>query len=276
MSELKEPVDEEIISHYMLGQEEQRLLNGSGILEFARMQELLARHLPRPPKVVLDVGGGAGAYSCWLAREGYQVHLVDPVARHVDQARRASAGQPTYPIASASQGDARTLVQSSETCDAVLLMGPLYHLITRNDRIKALQEAYRVLRSGGMVFAKAINRFASLLDGLVSGLIDDPHFVQILEQDLKDGQHRNPEGIPDYFTTAFFHRPEELESEVSEAGFTVTELVAVQGPGWLAKDLEQRWSDTDRRSQVLNLVRAVEHEPALLGVSQHFVVIATK
>ena len=159
---------------------------------------------------------------------------------------------------------------------AVLLMGPLYHLTSREDRIKALSESHRVLRVGGLVFAKAINRFASLLDGLTRGFIDDPSFIPILERDLEEGQHRSPEGREDYFTTAFFHRPEELEAEVRDAGFAVEDLVAVQGPGWLAENLNERLSDRSKRAELLRLIRAVEGESTLLGVSRHFVVIGQK
>ena len=136
-----------------------------------------------------------------------------------------------------------------------------------------------MLRPGGLVFASAINRFASLLDGLKRGLIDDPNFVQMLEQDLAEGQHRSP-GSPGsmevYFTTAYFHRPEELEAEIREAGLALKELVAVQGPGWLAEDFPSRWSDLRRREQLLELVRAVEHEATLFGMSFHLMAIAEK
>src|ERR1051326_3221267 len=72
--------------------------------------------------------------------------------------------------------------------------------------------------------------FASALDGLVSGYLNDPEFVRIVQQDLVDGQHRNPTNHPAYFTTAFFHHPDELAAEVAEAGFTLEALLAVEGP----------------------------------------------
>ena len=151
-------------------------------------------------------------------------------------------------------------------------MGPLYHLTEAGQRQEALSEAYRVLRPGGVVIAVGINRFASLLDGPVKGSIDDPDFAQILQRDLAEGQHRNPTS-KDYFTTACFHLPEELAAEVAAAGFTVLDVVAVQGPGWLAKDLEKRMSDPEARDRLLRIVRDVEHEPSLAGVSQHFMVV---
>ena len=278
MRESSESMPSEILAYFgELSQEERRLFTPvTGVLEFARSQELIRRHLPPPDKVVLDVGGGPGAYSCWLAREGYEVHLIDPVPRHLEQAKLASDNQPDHPVATVTQVNALSLAQHDEVSDAVLLMGPLYHLTRRDDRIKALREARRVLRTGGLVFAAVINRFASLLDGLKRGLIDDPDFVEILQRDMAEGQHRSPQHAEVYFTTAYFHRPDELEAEIREAGLTLKELVAVQGPGWLAEDFSSRWSDPGRRTQLLELVRAVEHEETLFGMSNHLMVIAEK
>ena len=264
----------EILAYYERYDEASRLARGDGLLEYARMRELIQRFLPSPPGVILDVGGGPGRYSCWLAEVGYDVHLIDPAEIHVRQAREASESQPDQPLASVTRGDARSLYHGDTSVDAVLLMGPLYHLTARDDRLRALREAHRVLKSGGVLIAKAINRFASLLDGLTEGFVDDPAYDSILSRDLEDGQHRGH--AHDYFTTAFFHRPEELEAEVSEAGFVQQGLYSVQGPGQLATDLEERMSDPLKRAQLLDLIRSVEQEMTLLGVSSHLVVVATK
>ena len=276
MTEFPESMPSEILAYYEeLGQEQERLLKPrTGVLEFARSQELIRRHLPPPIKVVLDVGGGPGAYSCWLAREGYEVHLNDPVRRHLGEAKLASDSQPDHPVASVSRGNALSLPHSDEASDAVLLMGPLYHLTRRDDRLRALREARRVLRPGGLVFTSVINRFASLLDTLKRGLIDEPGVVDMIRQDMVEGQHRSPTDV--YFTTAYFHRPEELEAEIREAGLKLKELVAVQGPGWLAEDFSSRWSNPQRRARLLELVRAVEHEPTLFGMSPHLMAVAEK
>ena len=266
----------EVLSYYEGTDEAGRLGRGTGPLEFARMQELIGRFLPASPAVVLDVGGGSGRYACWLAGLGYEVHLVDPVEKHIEQAREASSAQPEHPLASETLGDARWLDQADGSADAVLLMGPLYHLTDRGDRMAALREAYRVLKPGGVVIAKAINRFASLLDGLSEGYIDDPDFVRILRRDLEEGQHRGLADDFGYFTTGYFHRPEELETEVREAGFERLGTYAVQGPGAAATDLDGRMSDPAKRAQLLDLIRTVEAEQTLLGMSAHFVVAATR
>ena len=81
----QQALDAEMLAHYEQGIERERLLRGgAGRLEYLRTRELLARYLPPAPVTVLDVGGGAGAYALPLAREGYSVHLIDPVGLHVD------------------------------------------------------------------------------------------------------------------------------------------------------------------------------------------------
>ncbi|HKC10447.1 MAG TPA: methyltransferase domain-containing protein [Vicinamibacteria bacterium] len=242
-------------------------------LEQARTRELLTRHLPPVPAVILDVGGAAGAHALWLAARGYEVHLVDPVPLHVEQARGASAAQPA-PLASVRQGEARSLEQPRASVDVVLLLGPLYHLLRRGERLAALREARRVLRPGGLLFAAAISRFASLLDGLRGALFADPDFERIVEKDLRDGQHRNPTGRPQYFTSAFFHRPEELRSEVRAAGLILDDLVALEGPGAFLHDFDLLWDDPRRRDTLLRFVRAVEREPSLLGLGPHLLAVA--
>jgi ubiquinone/menaquinone biosynthesis C-methylase UbiE len=128
-------LDPEAVAYYEQGREEERLRT-IGRLEFLRTQELLARFLPASPARVLDVGGGAGIHAIPLLERGYEVHLVDPMPLHVEQAKAAG-------IRHASVGDARQLEIEDAWADAALLLGPLYHLTRREDRIGALREACR-------------------------------------------------------------------------------------------------------------------------------------
>ena len=203
MSTRDSMLPEEALAHYRDGVELPRLTRGAGVLEFLRTQELLGRYLPKPPAVILDVGSGPGVYAHWLADFGYDVHLLDRVPLHISQAADVSRLQ-SRPLASTVVGDARALPFDSESADAVLLLGPLYHLTERAERLAAWREAFRVLRPQGRVFAAGISRFASALDGLRSGRLGDPAFVSIYQRDLEDGQHRNPTNNPFYFTTAYF------------------------------------------------------------------------
>ena len=264
----------EIGAYYAAGKEQRRLEQGPFKLERARTEEILLRHLPPPPAEILDVGGGAGVYALWLAAAGHVVRLLDPVPLHVEQARRESEGRADGRLAETLLGDARQLPQADGSQDAVLLLGPLYHLTDRADRLTALREARRVLRPGGGLFAAAIGRFASLLAGLFEGHLRDPAFAAIVERDLKDGQHRNPTGGFDYFTTAFFHRPDELRAEVREAGFAVDAVLGIEGPGWLLPDFDAHWADPRMRELVLASAQRVEAEPTLLGVSPHLIAVA--
>ena len=264
----------DIHAYYALGLERDRLASGPGALELARTRAILERRLPPPPADIADIGGGPGRYALWLAERGYRVHLVDLVPLHVEEARAASRDRPAAALASAEVGDARALRLPSESADAVLLLGPLYHLEERADRVRALAEARRVCRPGGVVIAAAISRFASTLDGLRGRYLEDPAFAAVAASDRRDGRHRNPTGEPAYFTTAYFHRPEDLAAECAEAGLAHEATLAVEGPAWLLGDLEARLAGDRRRAVMLEALAALEAEPALLGVSAHLLAVA--
>jgi SAM-dependent methyltransferase len=262
-SEIREHYESEIV-------EADRLARGAGRLELLRTQEIVRRHLPPGPLKILDVGGGPGVHAEWLADDGHTVHVVDPMPNHVEAAKRLAA---THRRITAEVGDARSLAAGSDSVDAVLLLGPLYHLTDRADRLRALDEAGRVVRPGGLVFVAAISRFASLLDGLRRGFLFDPRFRSIVEQDLRDGQHRNPDRLPDWFTTAYFHHPAELAGEATAAGLDCIEVVGVEGvAGWFGNVFE-RWDDAASRNTILFAARAVEAEPSLVGASTHLLMV---
>lgn len=132
---------------------------------------------------MLDVGGASGVYASWLSDRGYQVRLIDLVPLHREQA--AADGR-----LSVAPGDARSLDEDDGSYDAVLLLGPLYHLTERADRVRALAEARRVTRPGGIVAAAVISRYASTLDGFFRGFIDKPGFPALMAEDLQTGQAR--------------------------------------------------------------------------------------
>jgi ubiquinone/menaquinone biosynthesis C-methylase UbiE len=265
----------EVAEYYATFSEESRLATGASRLEFERTKEILSRTLPPAPATVVDVGGAAGVYAIWLAEQGYHVHLVDASARLVDEARRRNANRPR-PIASLTVGDARSLPQSSASAAAVLVLGPLYHLTEERDRLTALREAFRVLAPNGFVVAAAISRYASALAGLVQRLTRDPRFVEIRNQDLATGQHRNNTGRLEFFTTSYFHRPEDLRAELVAAGFGGVEVLGVEGLGEWLPDFDERWDDPALRHDMLDVARRIEAEPSIVGLSAHLLGIGRK
>ncbi len=261
---------EVIRDHYQSSREEDRIVEGLGQLELLRTQEVLRRHLPAPPARILDVGGATGAHADWLAADGYQVHVVDLTSRHVELVGHTLGSRGV----TAEVGDARWLSQENGSFDCVLLLGPLYHLTEHAERVQALGEARRVVRSGGIVAVAAINRFASLFDGLTRGYLFDPEFQTIVARDLAEGQHRNPGNREHWFTTAYLHEPVELGEEIEQVGLEMIALVGIEGlAGWLP-GLGDRWATDDGREVILASARAVESEPALLGLSGHLLAVA--
>jgi ubiquinone/menaquinone biosynthesis C-methylase UbiE len=260
--------DAQVAQYYAEFDEHSRLSNAFGKLEFERTMELLLRHLPPPPALVLDIGGGTGPYSEALGQRGYETHLLDPVAKHVETAKLRSG------VTTAVVGDARELDWPDKFAEAVLLLGPLYHLVDRPDRLAALREARRVLKPGGVLAAAGISRFASLLDGLARGFVYDPRFQPILIEDLKSGDHRNTTDNIEFFTSTHFHLPNELADEVETAGFVDATVFPVEGLAYLAAGLEESWADADKREFLLELLRRTEREESILGASPHLLVCA--
>ena len=258
--------------YYERGEEHARLDRGASALEFVRTKELVLRHLPEPPCVVADIGGGPGRYSLWLAELGYRVHHRDVVPLHVEQMTAAAAGVDAIDTA---LGDARTIDLDDESVDAVLLLGPLYHLSRRDDRLAALAEARRIVRPGGMIFAAAISRWAPRLHSvLAEGLFRVlPELVDHLPDADRTGDLRPLfEGSFNGYT----HRPRRLASEVRAAGLDAVDLVNIEGPAALLPDIDVRLGDAVERAVVLDTARAVERVPELLGVGPHLLAVGRR
>ncbi|GGN66251.1 hypothetical protein GCM10010112_28450 [Actinoplanes lobatus] len=234
----------------------------SNRLEHLRTMELLTELLPAAPAAVLDVGGGPGAYARPLTSAGHRVKLLDLVPSHVDQARAGS------PPVEAEVGDARSLPEKDRGYDATLLLGPLYHLLSRADRVRALGEAVRVTRPGGLVIAAAISRFAGPLDFGATGRLE-PRFLDEARRLITDGL--NDPGIG--FTHSYFHRVPELVGECAEAGLTRVVVHGVEGPLWTA--VAAAPDDPAVFAAALEVARIYSSEPDLVAASAHLLAVAT-
>lgn len=253
---------------YSIRPEDERLRHGIGQLESVRTRELLASVLPPVPATIYDVGGGTGHYAGWLAEQGYTVHLLDLVPEHV---HRAAAEHPR--LASAVVGDAHALPWPDRSADVVLLMGPLYHLPTREDRLQALAEARRVLKSEGLLFGVIIPRWASALGGMLRGWTDDPEYARMVREEITTGLHRRPESWPQLFVDGFFHSQTDLQTELAATGFHRLRTAAIEGPAWMWRDFDEAWRDPARRERILEMARRAEHDSEVLAASPHVAVV---
>lgn len=260
---------EDMHRFYARYDEQGRLRRSDGVVELARTQEVALRVLPPPPGTVADVGGGPGVYASWLAGLGYSVVLRDIVPHHVEQAREATRGRDV----DAAVGDALHLDLDDASVDAVLLLGPLYHLPSREERISALREAMRVVRPGGPVVAAAISRWAPFLDGAIVKRLHSPRFAAALDA-LESQGYGAPLFEGDF--TGYFHRPDELRDEVRESGLELLDLVGVESVGFALADVEERMADPQLREALLDVARRVEHVPELMGMSPHMLATARR
>jgi SAM-dependent methyltransferase len=255
----------EIAAYYERGQEDQRLRSGPGRLEYWRTQDVLRRLVPAS-SWVLDVGGGSGVHAEWLAADGHRVELIDPVPLHVELAARVAG-------VSSRIGDALDLPFPEDTFDVVLLMGPLYHLTDRADRVRALREAARVSRA--LVVCATINRCAPLHDTLLGGRYFDPAVRARVDASVASGTHR-PREAEALFTTAYFHTPDEIATEAAEAGLEMVEQYGIEGAVWLMGEIDSWLDNPAQRAEVLNALRSTESVPSLLGISGHLLTVTRR
>ena len=242
--------------------------------EFAVTWRALDDYLPKPPATILDVGGGPGRYSVELARRGNTVTLFDLAGNNLSfaQTKAAEAG---VALAGCVQGNALDLSRFEDSgFDAVLLMGPLYHLLELDQRRTAVREARRVLKPGGVFFASFITRYAPLCDlarSTPDQLLDRwSDYSRILET----GQHQL--GITGVgFTDAYFTHPSEVKPLMEEAGLASRDLVACEGVvsmvqeqlNPLTGEVWERWVDLNYR---------LGRDPCVHGMAAHLLYVGHK
>lgn len=176
--------------HYNKHPEDLRLTRRHGIVEFEVTMHHLHRFL-QPTDFILDIGAGTGRYASALMAEGRSVKAVELVRRNIEVFLKRE------PTADVVQGDARSMPFLADgVADVTLLLGPLYHLMTDEEKLKALREARRVTRQGGLIFVAYLMNEYSILsycfdedriaDLMARGVVDENFHVRVKDDELYD------------------------------------------------------------------------------------------
>lgn len=240
--------------------------------EFEVTKRYMQKYITKPG-AVLDIGGGPGRYSIFLAQQGHAVTLVDLSGKHIRQAidRAAEAG---VHLDSCIHGDALRLheyLYKKEQFDVVLLMGPLYHLLKEEDRIQALKEALYALKPGGLLMAAFISNYAPIQE-YASELYDFDSAEPLLHY-LKDGRNHDGEDVA--FTTSYFCSVKEAEALMQNAGLTELVFAGVENV-LCGKEKKLHALSEAQKEKWLDLAWRLSGDRNLLGMSEHFLYIGRK
>ncbi len=270
----KQLISRNIELFYDKTSEETRLDKGMGVFEFERIKSLIEKYIPSSSSKIIDIGGGTGKYSEWLATKGHQVHLVEPVPKHIKLAKNRSSKLKNK--FSVQLGESRKLKFQNNFADLIILHGPLYHLQKKEDRDLAISEAKRVLKNDGIILGFAINYTASTLVGLLNGLIHKNSFFKMCKEELKTGIHNPPDDFPWLLAEAYYHNPEQLKDEFINQELTHINTYAVEGMAWLDKGYFTSMLNDKKKKTLLELIKVTENDSYLLPFSPHMMIAVQK
>jgi len=249
-----------------------------GAIEFAVTCFALEKHLPSKGRV-LDIGGGPGRYAIWLAKRGYQVVLADLSPEMLSLARlKVSEAGVSDAIEAIIEVEACDLSSWSEgSFDAVLSLGPFYHLFEDADRKKAAEELVRVLRPNGVAFIMTMPRYAFLRRTVL--LSDERH--HILQADwilqlMEEGIFQND--VPGRFTHGFGFSVEEIAPFFESFGLSTDVLLAAEGfsAGLESSISELTLENPSLYEEILRIIIENASDPSILGMSLHVLYVGVK
>lgn len=270
----KQLISRNIEVFYNKASEETRLDKGMGIFEFERIKALIEKYIPSSSSKIIDIGGGTGKYSEWLAKKGHQVYLVEPVPKHIKLAQnRANKLKNKFSV---KLGESRKLEFKNNFADLIILHGPLYHLQKKEDRDLTICEAKRVLKNDGIILAFAINYTASTLVGLLNGLIHKNSFFEMCKEELTSGIHNPPDDFPWLLAEAYYHKPEQLKDEFINQELIHINTYAVEGMAWLDKGYFANMLNNKKKKTLLELIKITENDSYLLPFSPHMMIAIKK
>lgn len=267
---------DKIRSYYSMFNENGRLCaDPSGQLEFMMTMEKLRRFL-QPSSTILDLGGASGAYTFPLAREGHTLYLADLSPALIQQAKDKLAADPTPGIRSCDVVNALDLSRYPDGMfDAVLLFGPLYHLLAEEERQQCVREVHRVLRAGGQVFAAFIPKLSGAI-AIVDRACFAPHQVnrENLRHVFRTGQFINNASTG--FQEGYYPTSDEIVFLFGTNGFEKTHLSSIRGFAYEKEEAIFSLQDEAVRSEVLALAEETCEDPSIIETCGHALYIGKK
>lgn len=246
-----------IEKHYNKHPEDLRLQRRHGIVEFETTMHHLQRFL-RPDSSILDIGAGTGRYTSALMKNGYDVKAVELVRRNIEVFLKRE------PSANVVQGDARCMpFIPDNSADITLLLGPLYHLIGDDEKLKALKEARRITKPEGVIFVAYLMNEYSIL----SYCFDEDRIEELLSNGFvdKDYHVQTPDGeLYDYVRLEDVNRLNE-QAEV--------ERVTVFSPDGAADYMRTRLNRMSENTfaRFIEYQKSISERPDLIGAGSHIV-----
>lgn len=243
-------------------------------LEYDLTWRFLEAYLP-PEGKILEIGAGTGRYTLGLVQRGYTTTAVELSEANLQACQQYLAENGLQDHAQCILGDARYLRGvPDEEYDAVLLMGPLYHLVHESDRRMAVREAYAHLRPGGVIFSALISRFgiwANILKNF-PGVIEFKDQIRYVLDEGKDHPDWQQGGF-----RAYGARVNEIAPLHEDFGFETIKLAGVE-PTISANDDDERYNKLEgkRRKLWLDLLYEISSEPSIVGASRHLLYIGRK
>lgn len=279
-------IDKTVLAYYDAGREYHRLRKDIGLIEFERTKEILLENLPKPPAVIYDVGGAYGEYAWWLASLGYEVHLFDLSETNIKMSKELAKEYPTCRLAASEVCDARNVPRKDGSADAVLMMGPLYHITDYDERIKAIRESLRLLKKKGVLFTAALTPYSVLLynitvyspnGGRDNTYLEDAGFLSMVERELTDGCHINPNrAVYEGLGSSHLHTAKALRAELAAGGFPDTIVHGVMGAAWLVHDIDEVWKNEASKKALMHTVRLLDTHEEIIGLSGHLLAVSKR
>lgn len=252
----------ELETYYGKFCEDKRLLSRHGQVEYRTTMTYIHKYLKEGDSI-LDIGAGTGRYCVPLSEEGYTVEAIELVKYNLGMLKAKKSKVKAY------QGSALDLNRYPDNCfDCTLLFGPMYHLFTKEDKIKALSEAKRVTKVNGIILvAYVMNEYSILVHGF-----RDNHILESIEQGKVDKSFQVQTTIDDLYSYIRLEQIDELNKEVQ---LDRIEIIAADGPADYMRPILNKM-DENTFEAFMDYHLATCQRQDLIGASSHTVDILRK